>query len=101
MHHQPPNRTSKLPVRRNIAPLFKMANELEKHLQNDVKLKTNKIYKKFSANFDGRANDDADDGGGVDEKVTSKNWKAIVSVLCAVFVLFHIYFIARIAPGTR
>lgn len=96
----PPNHntvaTSKLPVRRNIAPLFKMADELEKHLEklgvDDAhRLKTNKIYKKFSANFDGRV------GGGSDapsdndyaavEKVTNKNWKATVSKFAQIFRL--------------
>lgn len=86
----PPNHntavTSKLPVRRNIAPLFKMADELEKHLEklgvDDAhRLKTNKIYKKFSANFDGRVGGDApsDNDYAAVEKVTNKNWKATVS----------------------
>lgn len=44
--------TSKLPVRRNIAPLFKIAENLERTLN----LNNDKIYRKFSANFDGQKN---------------------------------------------
>lgn len=44
--------TSKLPVRRNIAPLFKIAENIERTLN----LKNDKIYRKFSANFDGDKN---------------------------------------------
>lgn len=42
--------TSKLPVRRNIAPLFKIAENIERTLN----LKNDKIYRNFSATFDGK-----------------------------------------------
>lgn len=45
--------TTKLPVRRNIEPLFRIASELESHLQRSLDTKNEKILKKFSANFNG------------------------------------------------
>lgn len=44
-------KTEKLPVRRNIEPLFRIASELESHLQRSLNTKNEKIHKKFSANF--------------------------------------------------
>lgn len=42
---------TKLPVRRNIEPLFRIASELESHLQRSLNTKNEKIHKNFSANF--------------------------------------------------
>lgn len=83
---------SKLSVRRNIAPLYKIANDLESHLQKSLQLKNNKIYQKFSANFNGSENPIPNEASEADtsvepvrddqkdDRVTRRNWKSIVNV---------------------
>ena len=83
--------TSKLPVRRNIAPLFKIADELENHLDKSLKAKNTKFFKTFSANFNGAKESkakgkskpeydcEAEDKEEQYDKVTKKKWVAMVS----------------------
>lgn len=85
--------TSKLPVRRNIAPSFKIASNLENLLEKTIKpSKGTKIYKKFSANFNGQKSVIDSDAFEADadstavapqnedqQKINRHNWKAMVS----------------------
>lgn len=83
--------TSKLPVRRNIASSFKIASNLENLLEKTLKpTKNAKVYKKFSANFNGHKTHvnssdvcevDADVLGKQpieEQKLNRQNWKALV-----------------------
>lgn len=49
--------TSKLPIRKNIEPLYEIASELESHLEKSLKTKNEKnelIYKTFTDNLSGK-----------------------------------------------
>lgn len=80
--------TSKLPVRRNVAPIFRRTRKLEDHLDQTLKLSSDKIYRKFSS--DNVAVTDSENthhptnapvSKEKTEIVTRKNWKAMVKVI--------------------
>lgn len=71
--------TSKLPVRKNIEPLYEIASELESHLEKSLKTKNEKnelIYKTFTDNLSVKnvTNKDSDSEK-VDDKKFKKNLK--------------------------
>lgn len=80
--------TSKLPVRRNVAPIFRRTRKLEDHLEQTLKLSSDKIYKKFSSDnvavTDSESTQNPTNAPISKEKaeiVTRKNWKAMVNLI--------------------
>lgn len=76
--------TSKLPVRKNVKPLFQIASELEKCLEKSLPKKPPEKpmaeIKEFSANFNGINENESvirteDDG---EIKINKKNCKSLV-----------------------
>lgn len=75
--------TSKLPVRKNIEPLYEIASELESHLEKSLKTKNEKnelMYKSFTDNLNGKNGTNKDsDAEKVDEKKFKRNFKLRVN----------------------
>lgn len=75
--------TSKLPVRKNIEPLYEIASELENHLEKSLKNKNEKnelIYKTFTDNLSVKNVTNKDtDSEKVDDKKFKRNAKLRVS----------------------
>lgn len=90
--------TSKLPVRKNIEPLYEIASELESHLEKSLKTKNEKnelIYKTFTDNLSVKnvANRDSDSEK-VDDKKFKRNLKLRVRTsLC--WYVHHAILISR------
>ncbi|XP_037048367.1 protein Cep89 homolog isoform X1 [Bradysia coprophila] len=71
--------TSKLPVRKNIEPLYEIASELESHLEKSLKTKNEKnelIYKTFTDNLSVKnVTNKESDSEKVDDKKFKRNFK--------------------------
>lgn len=78
----PKTMTTKLPVRRNIEPLLKIAEKLESQLGQSLKQKNDTKLKQFGANFNGaneiKVIDNVKHNDQDYERVTKKNWKSLV-----------------------
>lgn len=83
--------TSKLPVRKNIEPLYEIASELESHLEKSLKNKNEKnelIYKTFTDNLSVKnvTNKDSDSEK-IDDKKFKRNLKLRVTGSCIYYFL--------------
>lgn len=71
--------TSKLPVRKNIEPLYEIASELESHLEKSLKTKNEKnelIYKTFTDNLSVKnLTNKESDSEKIDDRKLKRNYK--------------------------
>lgn len=102
MHANPTNSSiSKLPVRRNVAPIFRRTRKLEDLLDQTLKLSSDKIYRKFSSDNIAVTDTETTQHPPTNvahskektEIVTRKNWKAMVSITWKVCNLIEIIII--------
>lgn len=90
--------TSKLPVRRNVAPIFRRTRKLEDHLEQSLKLSSDKIYRKFDNVADSETTQPPTNEPHSKEKaeiVTRKNWKVMVRITFDIELMMSITYYLR------